>query len=100
VASNEVQKRSTRERSHASRGRMRGLQAINSRSRWGVAALIAGVAAVGLLPSASWGATDVSPGVFNEVSTGIGLITTYGCGGLPIAKGSGFLVGDSVVMTA
>jgi Trypsin-like peptidase domain len=52
------------------------------------------------LPSASRSASEVSPGVFNEVSTGVAYITTYGCGGRPIAQGSGFLVGDSVVMTA
>ena len=63
-------------------------------------AALAVVAAVCALSSASGAATDVSPGVFNEVATGVAYITTYGCGGRPIGQGTGFLVGDSVVMTA
>src|SRR4029453_8965048 len=58
------------------------------------------LATAGALASASSASTHVSPGVFNEVSTGVALITTYGCGGRPIAQGSGFLMGESVVMTA
>lgn len=41
-----------------------------------------------------------SPALFQEVSTGIALIKTFGCGGRPLGQGTGFLVGDSVVMTA
>jgi S1-C subfamily serine protease len=58
------------------------------------------VVAGGSLPSASRAATDVSPGLFKKVSTGVALISTYGCAGRPIGQGTGFLVGDSVVMTA
>ncbi len=45
-------------------------------------------------------ATQVTPGVFNEVSTGVAYITTFTCDGHPIGQGTGFLVGTSVVMTA
>jgi Trypsin-like peptidase domain len=62
--------------------------------------MVACLAIVGSYPPISPAATDVSPGVFNEVSTGVALITTFGCGGRWIAKGTGFLVGDSVLMTA
>ena len=43
---------------------------------------------------------SISPGLFQTISSGIALIKTYTCSGRPIAQGSGFLVGDSVVMTA
>lgn len=49
---------------------------------------------------ASEAAPDVSPGLFQKVSSGIALIKTFGCGGKPLGQGTGFLVGDSVVMTA
>lgn len=51
-------------------------------------------------PTNSAAAPALSPKLFEEVSTGVALIRTYTCGGSPIALGSGFLVGDSVVMTA
>jgi hypothetical protein len=44
--------------------------------------------------------TDVTPGVFSEVSTGVAYITTFKCDGHPLGQGTGFLVGTSVVMTA
>jgi hypothetical protein len=43
---------------------------------------------------------SISPSLFQTISSGVALIKTYTCGGRPIAEGSGFLVGDSVVMTA
>jgi hypothetical protein len=52
------------------------------------------------VPSQAFGEAQVTPQLFQEVSSGIALIKTYGCGGRPIALGTGFLVGDSVVMTA
>jgi hypothetical protein len=58
------------------------------------------VAAVGALPSASRASTGVSPELFQKVSTGVALIKTFGCDGRGIAQGTGFLVGESVVMTA
>lgn len=64
------------------------------------ALLVTLVVTLGLLASASHAATKVTPDVFTKVSTGIAYITTYGCGGRPIGQGTGFLVGDSVVMTA
>jgi hypothetical protein len=48
------------------------------------------------LPSRS----SVTPALFEELSTGIAYITTYTCGGRKLAVGTGFLVGESVVMTA
>jgi hypothetical protein len=64
-----------------------------------VAALLSAVIGGAAAPAAR-ATADLSPGKFAEVSTGIALIKTYGCGGRPIALGTGFLVGDSVVMTA
>ena len=43
---------------------------------------------------------QLSPGLFNKVSTGVAYVTTYSCGGRLTGKGSGFLIGRSVVMTA
>jgi len=44
--------------------------------------------------------SKLSPGLFQRVSSGVALIKTYTCAGRPIGQGSGFLVGESVVMTA
>jgi hypothetical protein len=62
--------------------------------------LVLAIAAVGLIPSSVRAARDVSPDTFSEVSSGVALIKTYKCNGAPIAQGTGFLVGTSVVMTA
>jgi hypothetical protein len=51
------------------------------------------------VPKAS-GSHELSPDLFRQVATGVALIKTFGCGGRPIAEGTGFLVGESVVMTA
>jgi hypothetical protein len=69
-------------------------------ARWVTVLALGVVGVAGALPSASPAATDVSPGVFNEVSTGVAYITTFTCGGRLIGQGTGFLVGTSVVMTA
>ena len=53
----------------------------------------------GFVPASS-AAVDVSPGLFQKVSSGVALIKTFGCGGKPLGQGTGFLVGESVVMTA
>jgi hypothetical protein len=58
------------------------------------------VVAVAALPSAARASTNVTPAVFEEVSSGVALIKTYSCDGRGIAQGTGFLVGESVVMTA
>lgn len=42
----------------------------------------------------------LSPGLFAQFATGIGLIRIFNCAGTPTAEGTGFLVGASVVMTA
>lgn len=55
--------------------------------------------AVIVVPSAG-ARSAVSPDTFSEVSHGVALIKTFTCGGRPIAQGTGFLVGTSVVMTA
>jgi V8-like Glu-specific endopeptidase len=67
-----------------------------------VAALVVAVAACAYAAPASAGpqSTQLTPGEFQEVSTGVAYITTYNCGGRPIAMGTGFLVGNGVVMTA
>jgi len=67
-----------------------------------VAALVVAVAACAYAAPASAGpqSAQLTPGEFQELSTGIAYITTYTCGGRPIAMGTGFLVGNSVVMTA
>ena len=65
-----------------------------------ISAACLAVTAGGALPSTSQAGTDISPGLFQKLSTGVALIRTYGCGGVPISQGTGFLVGDSVVMTA
>ena len=83
----------------ASRKR-RGLLAVAMRRWAAVSASCLLVAAVGSFPSASRAATALSPALFEEVSTGVALIKTYGCGGRAVGQGTGFLVGDSVVMTA
>lgn len=62
-------------------------------------ALILGTLAIGAAPPSS-AATDVSPGTFSRVSSGVALIKSYGCGGKGLGQGTGFLVGSSVVMTA
>lgn len=70
----------------------------------GLGALLApGVAPAGPATLARTGAPQVStlsPGLFATVSTGVALIKTYRCNGAPVASGSGFLVGETVVMTA
>jgi hypothetical protein len=63
-------------------------------------AAVAVAAAVVLAMPASAARPTLSPGLFDQVSSGIAQIKTFGCEGRPIALGSGFLVGDSVVMTA
>lgn len=45
-------------------------------------------------------AVTVTPRLFDQISTGVAYITTYGCGGRRVGQGSGFLIGTSVVMTA
>lgn len=69
-------------------------------------ALVILVAGLGVFPTAGHASADgatgaaLSPTKFAEVSTGVALIKTYGCGGRLRGTGSGFLVGSSVVMTA
>jgi Trypsin-like peptidase domain len=80
---------------------MTGIASFQLRRRRGrLAVLVLLASAVGLLPSGSRAAPNLSPGLFQEVSTGVALIRTFSCSGRPIALGSGFLVGESVVMTA
>jgi hypothetical protein len=62
---------------------------------WFAAASLAAIST----PGAS-ARSNLSPGLFQRVSSGVALIKTYTCGGRPIGQGSGFLVGSSVVMTA
>ena len=64
-----------------------------------IASLVA-ILTAGLLAPVAEPRRDLSPAMFQEVSTGVALIRTYGCGGRPIAEGTGFLVGSSVLMTA
>jgi hypothetical protein len=54
----------------------------------------------GTVPSSGRAAPQVTPALFNEVASGVALIKTYRCNNQPVAQGTGFLVGDSVVMTA
>ena len=77
-----------------------GLLAVETRRWAAVSASCLLVAVVGSFPSASRASTALSPALFEEVSTGVALIKTYGCGGRAVGQGTGFLVGDSVVMTA
>jgi hypothetical protein len=42
----------------------------------------------------------LTPARFANFATGIGLVRTYTCNGTPIAEGTGFLIGSSVIMTA
>jgi hypothetical protein len=42
----------------------------------------------------------LSPKRFAEISSGVTLIHTYGCGGRLTGSGSGFLIGDRIVVTA
>lgn len=63
-------------------------------------ACVATALLAGVFTSTSGAATKVSPALFQEVSTGVALIKTFGCGGKLLGQGTGFLVGDSVVMTA
>lgn len=44
--------------------------------------------------------SDVTPGMFQKVSTGVAYIKTFNCAGRATGQGTGFLVGSSVVMTA
>ncbi len=66
----------------------------------GLVALLLALAALGMAPSPTSAASEVSPETFAEVSSGVALIRTYGCRGKPLGQGTGFLVGTSVVMTA
>lgn len=68
------------------------------RGRLGLLVIALGLFA--LAPGRLSAAPEVSPGLFDEVSTGVALIHTFTCNGTPIGQGSGFLVGTSVVMTA
>jgi hypothetical protein len=45
-------------------------------------------------------AAFLTPERFANVATGIGLVRTFNCSGMPIAEGTGFLIGSGVVMTA
>jgi hypothetical protein len=59
--------------------------------------------AVLVVPATSHGKPSrgaLSPELFHDVSTGIAYITTFSCSGRKLGTGSGFLVGESVVMTA
>ena len=85
---------------HGRAVRRPGLLAVDARRWAAVSASCLLAATVGSLPSASHAATALSPALFEEVSTGVALIRTYGCGGRAVGQGTGFLVGDSVVMTA
>lgn len=60
-----------------------------------LAAVVTGVSA-----PAPHAATNITPKLFQEVSTGVALIKTFNCAGRAIGQGTGFLVGESVVMTA
>jgi hypothetical protein len=64
-----------------------------------VASLIAVGSVIGLAQT-SHAASEVSPGTFSRVSSGVALIKTYRCNGRALGQGTGFLVGTSVVMTA
>lgn len=63
-------------------------------------ALTAGVLALSSVASAEPDRAQLSPGLFEKVSTGVAYITTYTCAGRQVGQGSGFLIGRSVVMTA
>jgi len=56
-------------------------------------------AACGAHPSALRGATALSPGTFRTISSGVAVIRTFACDGHALARGTGFLVGDTVAMT-
>jgi hypothetical protein len=62
--------------------------------------LLVVAATAGLFTSTTRAASKVTPGLFQEVATGVALIKTFDCKGRVIGQGTGFLVGDSVVMTA
>jgi hypothetical protein len=64
----------------------------------GAAPSLAGTA--GSAGPASAQTSFLSPELFAEFSTGIGLVRIFNCAGVPTAEGTGFLVGASVVMTA
>lgn len=66
----------------------------------GVVLVFAGLLGTGAEPVTANARPSISPGLFQSISSGVALIKTFTCGGRPIAEGSGFLVGDSVVMTA
>ena len=71
----------------------------------GVAGLLIAVTgvllAVGvkMAPAESFSAS-LSPARFSAISSGVVLIETSDCDGRAIGQGSGFLVGETVVMTA
>lgn len=66
----------------------------------GIAGALGLTLAVTAIGTAQASAPALSPILFQQLSSGVAYIRTYGCGGKPIAQGSGFLIGDSVVMTA
>ena len=63
---------------------------------------VAALAAIAYVSAASSGTSSqsLSPQRFSEVSSGVTLIRTYGCGGRRTGSGTGFLIGDRIVMTA
>lgn len=70
-----------------------------------LAALAPGAAPAGASPlaparPAAAHAAFLTPALFANFATGIGLVRTYTCNGTPIAEGTGFLIGSSVIMTA
>lgn len=65
-----------------------------------VAFLITGALFFPSLASPHSDRADLSPGLFEKVSSGVAYVTTYTCGGSQVGQGSGFLIGSSVVMTA
>jgi hypothetical protein len=71
---------------------------MKSRRRLGTVALLVVAATVVAMPVRA--AQTVSPDTFKEVSSGVALIHTFGCGGKALGQGTGFLVGTKIVMTA
>ena len=51
-------------------------------------------------PSSTIMRPNLTPVLFQTVSSGVALIKTFTCSGRALGQGSGFLVGESVVMTA
>ena len=88
----------------SSRPRRLGLRLVTPAVSFAVGVLIASAATAATAATPARAARPsrvrLDPEMFASIADGVVRVRTFDCGGSPKAEGSGFLVGESVVMTA